>query len=312
MRLEPEHRPRHRLFGRVGAVAAFGLAITTGACRSDSEPPRREVSRASETPADPAAGVRADHVALEPGDLRIGSPEEESCRGDEETPTEARVPYRLEVGRFEVGQREFERRMGFDPSFNVGCEDCPVDSVTHDDAAAYCNALSAEAGLEPCYACEETEDAIDCRVASDAFERCPGFRLPTELEWEFAARAGTRGATYVGPITSCMSTDDVADQIGWYKARSGGRTHPRGQKQPNPWGLYDMAGNVYEWTEGVVNPESDVSSEDDPAASFRILRGGSWYHNAHHMRAASRLRVPPGRRLSYAGFRCVRTLPDAG
>jgi formylglycine-generating enzyme required for sulfatase activity len=187
------------------------------------------------------------------------------------------VPYPLEVSVLEVGQGEFAERM-----------------------------------LEACYTCREANEEITCRVAVERFEQCKGYRLPTELEWEHAARAGTRAPTYAGPITSCMSSDEVADRIGWYKASSAGHTQPRGQKLPNPWGLFDMAGNVYEWTQGVVNPDADASSEDDRVDGFHVLRGGSWYHNAHHLRAASRLRVPPRRRLSYAGFRCVRTLHDAG
>jgi formylglycine-generating enzyme required for sulfatase activity len=236
----------------------------------------------------------------------VGSPAAERCRGDDQPQTPARIDYAFEVSALEVGQREFEQRMGFDPSFNAGCETCPVDSVTHDEAAAYCNALSTAGDLAPCYACENGEDQpLRCAVAVASLERCEGYRLPTELEWEYAARAGTQGPTYAGPITSCMGTDEVAQRIGWYKASSGGRTRPRGQKLANPWGLYDMAGNVYEWTASVVSADADAAGEG-------ILRGGSWYHNAHHMRAASRLRVPLGRTLIYAGFRCVRTLHAAG
>jgi len=119
-----------------------------------------------------------------------------------------------------------------------------------------------------------------------------------------AARASTTTPTYAGPILSCMAKDETADRIAWYKADSGGRSHPVGTKQPNAWGLHDLAGNVYEWTADPYDPAAP--------AGDRVLRGGSWYHNAEHLRSANRYRLPPHRGLSHVGFRCVRSLPAAG
>jgi predicted amidohydrolase len=197
----------------------------------------------------------------------------------------------------EVTQREFEGVMGYNPSFHEGCEDCPVDSVTFDEAALYCTRLADGKALAPCYRCEPAggQDGVACTPIEE-FSRCSAPRLPTGVEFERALRANSSGGTYLGEIERCMGDDPTANQIAWYKSNSGGFTHPGAQKAGNRWGLFDMAGNVAEWTH-----QSARYERGDLAA----LRGGSWYHNAHHLRSSSLIRAPRNRRLSYAGFRCV-------
>lgn len=235
------------------------------------------------------------------GVARVGAPISEACRRPEDPPVrEVEIGHRLLVATTEVSQAEFAARLGFDPSAHGQCPDCPVDSVTFDEAARYCNTLSKEAALEPCYRCAASDEAdgVRCR-AKRAPASCPGYRLPTSDEWEYLARAGTDAPTHAGEVLACMSRDRVADRVAWYKANSGGWTHPGAALEPNPWGLFDVLGNVFEWV------DDSASSE---RRDFGLLAGGSWYHNAERLRAASRLRVPHERRLAYAGFRCVQTL----
>ncbi len=229
-------------------------------------------------------------ITLPIGEFEMGASKSEFCRREPIGTRMASVDVAFEVQAYEVTQAQFESAMGYNPSFSSTCEACPVDSVSWHEAAAYAGVMATKEGLTPCYACTGADERIQC----EAVESCDGPRLPTELEWEYATRAGTHLATYAGRITSCMSSDEVADQIAWYKANSQGRAHQVGRKKPNPWGLYDALGNVAEWT-------AEVDDE-----GFAILRGGSWYHNAERSRAAGRLRAPAERGLSYAGIRLVR------
>lgn len=242
----------------------------------------------AETTEDPPAWSE-----VQPGTFRMGAPAAESCRRDEPVAKEVTVSAGFEVAPYEVTQAEFEHLMGYNPSFGaVACPTCPVDSVSWHEAAAFATAMSDADGLHACYACQGRGKDVLCQRTA----KCDGYRLPTPTEWEYAARAGTKGGTYAGAITSCMSHDDVGDEIGWFKSNSGGQSQPVGAKEPNKWGLYDVAGNVYEWT------------DDQTPNAEQEVRGGSWYHNSHHLRAASRLVVAKDMHLSYAGFRLVRTL----
>ena len=220
----------------------------------------------------------------------MGTTKSEFCRR-EPLGTRSVTVDAFEVLAHEVTQSQFEELMGYNPSFASNCLACPVDSVSWHEAAAYANAVATREGQSLCYSCTGSFEQVRCRQAGSA---CNGPRLPTETEWEYAARAGTVQATYAGRITSCMSSDEVADQISWYKANSTGRPHQVGLKKPNDWGLYDVLGNVAEWTDTPIE------------SGLGILRGGSWYHNAERSRAAGRLRAPANRGLSYAGIRLVR------
>jgi formylglycine-generating enzyme required for sulfatase activity len=169
--------------------------------------------------------------------------------------------------------------------------------------------------LELCYSCSGDKANTNCDVAVPVLGACRGYRLPTEAEWEFAARAGTVTATFAGRLSTCMSDDEVANRVAWYKASSKGRSHPVATREANPFGLFDMTGNVFEWT---ANWYGELVAGRDPtgpeSGSERVMRGGSWYHNAEHLRSANRLAVRPNQRLSYAGVRCARTTdptPDA-
>ncbi|MEM9692698.1 MAG: SUMF1/EgtB/PvdO family nonheme iron enzyme [Myxococcota bacterium] len=239
----------------------------------------------------------AESVELGPGSFAMGSPSSEPCRGSDEARREVELTYRFALDRREVTQAMFAAQMGYNPSFRGECPSCPVDSVNQFEAAAFCNRRSEQEGRPACYACRGAELDLRC-VETGPITACLGYRLPTEAEWEYAARAGTTTATYAGDLRSCMATDPGVGRIAWYKVNATGRTQPVGTREPNPWGLFDMAGNVYEWT-------ADPYRASGPE---RVLRGGSWYHNAEHARAAHRHYAKPEKRLSYVGFRCARTL----
>jgi formylglycine-generating enzyme required for sulfatase activity len=244
------------------------------------------------------------YVLIKPGNFTMGSPPSEDghyghfdgdCSDDADSYDEAEHSVTITrsfcMKATEVTQREWESVMGNNPSEFKNCgSNCPVEQVSWDDAVSYANALSRLEGLPECYSAS-TFVGLDCI----------GYRLPTEAEWEYSARAGTKRATY-GAVGS----------IAWYEANSGGRTHQVGQKRPNAWGLYDMLGNVAEWTGdwfgAFGGPVFDPLGA--PLGDARVSRGGAWYFYKRLARAADRMSDEPERRSSVLGFRLVRTWPS--
>ena len=203
------------------------------------------------------------------------------------------------LGATEVTQGEYQVVIGSNPSSYPSCgASCPVDHVSWYDVAEFANALSAADGLDNCFACS----GGTCTTLGDPYT-CTGYRLPTEAEWEFAARAGT-DLLYAG--------SDTLDDVGWHNSNSGYNPHPVAQKEPNAWGLYDMSGNVMEW---VWDRYAGYSSSpvSDPAGpqsgSSRVNRGGSWLYNPVSARVAYRQGNNPSDRGYSLGFRLARTVP---
>lgn len=217
-----------------------------------------------------------------------------------------------------------------DPS-NCLESDCPVASVTWFEALAYANLLSEshEPPFEPCYllnGCEgEVGKDLVCTGASVTAETvydCEGFRLPTDAEWEYAARSGTKTAYYsgenvaYGDQTRCglyCNPDANLEKIGWYCYNSGGQSHPAKQLMPNGWGLYDTAGNVFEWVydeyDGVgARTAVDPVEPGDPSDRQRSRRGGRFGIWAQACRSASGLSDNWNLRGLGTGFRLIRTL----
>ncbi|GAB5518030.1 MAG: hypothetical protein RhofKO_02810 [Rhodothermales bacterium] len=215
-----------------------------------------------------------------------------------EGPVHERTLSAFAMGTHEVTQAQFEAVMGYNPSLNRG-PDLPVERVSWYDAVRFCNALSEREGLTPYYEHNAFEGYITNTDAN-------GYRLPTEAEWEYAAKAGTTTDTY--------ADDGDLDNIAWYL--SGTRdegTRAVGQKQPNAFGLYDIIGNVFEWTASdfVAYPGGRIS-DDVPGAHYgnelKIVRGGASDTNAEFSRATYRYRLHPSYVTHNVGFRVARSL----
>jgi formylglycine-generating enzyme required for sulfatase activity len=266
-----------------------------------------------------APPVPQGFVRIEAGVFTMGSPVNEAGRGKDETRHQVTLTRAFALKATEVTQGEWFAVMGTRPSRFAGCgDDCPVEQVSWYDAVAYCNALSLSEGLPRCYADGggADYDAADANNQTTPTWRngldCQGYRLPTEAEWEYAARAGTVEASYNGPVGEVDCGFDASlDPIAWHCGNSGDTAHPVGRKRANPWGLYDMLGNVWEWSWDwyAGYPAGAAQDPQGPAAGGdRVLRGGSWYNNGQSVRAASRPGNLPGNRYDNLGFRPARSL----
>jgi formylglycine-generating enzyme required for sulfatase activity len=189
------------------------------------------------------------------------------------------------LGKYEVTQAQWEAVMGNNPSTFKGDSNRPVENVSWDDVQEFIRRLNSREG-----------GAM--------------YRLPTEAEWEYTARAGT---------TTRWSFGDEARQLGryaWYDGNAGGQTHPVGQLQPNPWGLYDMHGNVWEWVQDWYDSEefrrrsrtgiTVVDPVGPSSGSRRVNRGGCWINPARFCRTADRYHGTPGERRPDLGLRLLR------
>ena len=215
-----------------------------------------------------------EFVWIPAGDFLMGSPEDEEGRSYNESQHEVRISEGFWMGKYEVTQGGWEAVMGTNPSHFSDCGPrCPAEEVSWVDTQEFIRRLnSRESGRGYVY------------------------RLPTEAEWEYGARAGTPGPRY-GEL----------DEIAWYNSD---RTHPVGQKRPNAWGLHDMLGNVFEWVGDwhARYPSGLVTDPEGPeSGSHRVHRGGCWFIIATNVRSAYRGGLSPGARYYHLGFRLVRT-----
>jgi formylglycine-generating enzyme required for sulfatase activity len=239
-------------------------------------------------------------ISLPAGEFMMGSTQ----GGLDESPQHKVQVSAFLIDKFEVMHELFTKVQLPNPSHWQDSPKKPVERVRWRDAKQYCNERSLLEGLKPCYN-EKTMD-WDCDYTAN------GYRLPTEAEWEYAARAGTDGPYDFG-------RQDKLRQYAWFAANADQKTHPVGQKQSNRWGLYDMYGNVSEWCEDIYSPtyykESSPVDPHGPANPGkdvkRVIRGGSWKSSPDACRVTARQGEKTGDSdacfsTDYCGFRCVR------
>ncbi|MFP4385148.1 MAG: SUMF1/EgtB/PvdO family nonheme iron enzyme [Spirochaetia bacterium] len=266
-----------------------------------------------------------DFVLVTAGTFTMGSPEGETGRYDDETEHTVRISRDFYMSKYEVTVDEFRRFVNttgyrttaekeggawvwtgsmwehkadanWKNPYMSQTEQDPVTCVSWYDAVEYCNALSQQEGLTPAYTINGNNVTWN--------ETADGYRLPTEAEWEYAARGGQKAGSY-----NVYAGSDNIDEVAWYSDNSGGKTHPIAGKQANELGLYDMSGNVWEWCwDWYDDYYSDSPQSDSPGASsgvYRVLRGSSWLNYALDTRTAIRDRVVPDSSNYNVGFRVV-------
>ena len=223
---------------------------------------------------------------IPPGRFQMGSPEDEPGRFMDEGPTlKAVVPHGFWMDRYEVTQKNYLNLMGENPSNTEFSPDMPVNRVTWHEAVEYCMRMT------------------DSKRSAGLLPKGYVYRLPTEAEWEYACRAGTKGAYSYG------DSADKLSEYGWWAGNGGDQPEPVGKLKPNPWGLYDMHGNLFEWCADayVAYPDGSAFST---SGTMKVLRGGAYYCPSNILRSACRAEAQqPDFRWILAGFRVVLAPP---
>jgi formylglycine-generating enzyme required for sulfatase activity len=268
------HSDRYWSIGVVALLIAAGVGWliftqpTPPMVESEAKP--GEVRIDNEVRINPIDGQ--PYVWIPQGEFQMGcSPRDDQCSDHEKPSHTVRITRGFWLGQTPVTQAAYEKVMGENPSYFKGPQH-PVETVRWDGARKYCEAV--------------------------------GGRLPTEAEWEYAARAGSAEPRY-----------GVLDAIAWHTGNSGRGTRPVKQRQPNSWGLHDMLGNVWEWVGDWYGgnyyqtlPSPAVDPKGPSSGTYRVMRGGSWYYYPRNVRASERSWSMPGNRDYNIGFRCVREI----
>ena len=235
---------------------------------------------------DLGGGVKWEGVLIPAGTFVMGSPPGEAKTAEQsanEKQHKVTLTKPFYLGKFELTQAQYEKVIGENPSPNKG-DDLPVHNVSWQNARDFCEKLSQQLGRD--------------------------VQLPTEAQWEYACRAGTTTAYHTGNTIADL------DKAGWYGANSGGKPHPGGQKLPNAWGVYDMHGNIREFTrdhfvDAPLEDATDPTGPKDGDPKNHVVRGGAYMANAAvvlNCRAAIR---KPTEALALTGFRVLVAVPVA-
>ncbi len=257
--------------------------------RKAQQPETRQEVR---QPVQQTTGGLIDMIFVQGGTFQMGS----NSGSSDEKPVHSVTVGDFYIGKTEVTQAQYQAVMGTNPSHFKG-NNLPVERVTWFNAVEFCNKLSEMEGLQKAYTISGS--SVTCNWNAN------GYRLPTEAEWEYAARGGSqsRGFEYSG-------SSNISD-VAWYSSNSGSKTNPVGTKQPNELGIYDMSGNVWEWCSDWYDSNyyknSPSSNPTGPSSgSNRVIRGGSWRLIAEYCRVAGRYRNDPEYSFHGLGFRVVR------
>ena len=222
-------------------------------------------------------GVAFKMVKVAGGTFQMGGASEQGSDAyDREYPIHSVTLSDYYIGQTQVTQELWEAVMGSNPSYFKGNNQCPVENVSWNDSQEFIEKLNRLTGKN--------------------------FRLPTEAEWEYAARGGNKSKGYK------YSGSNDADAVAWYEKNSGSKTHPVETKQSNELGLYDMSGNVWEWCQdwyGKYSSHSQSNPKGANTGSIRVLRGGSWFFKARSVRVSNRIINTPDYRNTNDGLRLV-------
>lgn len=290
---------------RSTAVLLACATLLLSSCRARESQPETSTTVRDVTPVDIVTDTGISMVLLPGGEFQMGS---ESGNDDERPVHNVRLSPFL-IDKYEVTQELMARVELPNPSHWQDDPQKPVERIRWRDAKVYCNERSLAEGFQPCY--DESRPGMPCDFSAN------GYRLPTEAEWEYAARCGSRGDFDFSP-------DSDLPQYAVYDENSRQQTQPVGSRLPNLWGLFDMYGNVSEWCQDVYaedwyarSPVDDpVGPDPDAVDARRVMRGGSWKSSARMCRVAFRQGQRTGDTdacffTDYCGFRCVRRVTVA-
>jgi formylglycine-generating enzyme required for sulfatase activity len=246
------------MFFLIGGEIGQGSSNNQGKSRQETQSSSAEVTSFS------ANGVTFDMVTVEGGSFQMGADDSEAY--DDEKPVHREYVSTFRIGKTEVTQALWKAVMGSNPSHFKG-DNLPVEQVSWNDCKTFISKLNSITG--------------------------ENFRLPTEAEWEYAARGGNKSHGYK------YSGSNNIGEVAWYDGNSGSKTHPVATKSSNELGIYDMSGNVLEWTSDLWCSNYNTSRD----GSYRVHRGGSWFSIARNCRVSSRSNYEPSSTSDFLGFR---------